>query len=254
MTSCPYCESAISASAMTCPCCKESLENAPPPEQRPAPRVHRPAAPRVYVPWEETGRNVFARWWSTWKGSQFEPDAFFAQVPWSGGFGAPLNYVMFFCVQVLMLLCACGGPILLILLAGAPSGRAGAPEAGIIVGLAVAYIIGIFVFMAVGTFISAALYHVCAAMLGGKGSYEATYRAVCYAWGSAVWGLIPYIGGLIQLPFHIISLGFALSHAHGITKGKGILAVILPFLVCCGGAVLLYAGLFAAMAGSGRLK
>ena len=94
---------------------------------------------------------------------------------------------------------------------------------------------------AVGPFLGAALYHVCLVVVGsGNAGYEATYRAVCFAHGSAaVLNVIPCLGPAISFIYGIVVLIHAFTHAHETSGGKAAFAVLFPLLVCCCAVTLL---------------
>ena len=284
---CPFCASEIDAGINACPFCNENLvRHAQPPVQPKAPvrglSMRRcpfcaeqisfrdtvcpycgngaGAGPRrvgaAYgVPWEtEPNAGFFSRWWRTWSGSMFNAENFFSSMRWDGGIKAPLTYVLGLAGQVVGLALLCGVPFLLLFLASGPRIAHGnaAMATPVILFVAVLYVASYVGAVLVSTFISAAIYHVCALMMGGRGTYEASYRAVCYSFGSNVWMLIPYLGAIVQLVFHFIAMTHALSYAHGITKGRAFVATLLPVLLCCGGLIGFYALLFASMSSGGR--
>jgi hypothetical protein len=96
-------------------------------------------------------------------------------------------------------------------------------------------IIGVFFGGAIGMFIFAAIYHVCLVLVGGASAgYEATYRALCFSWGSiAVLNAIPIVGPLIGMFYILIVMIHAFTHTHEIDGGKAALAVFLPLIVGC---------------------
>lgn len=279
---CPYCSSMIAPGLSACPYCNENLlrraaPGAPPPSKG-RPGMRRCAAcaeeinahdtvcpycgstpghfaaqrltPAMTVPWEdEPQAGFFSRWWRTWSASLFQPDPFFRSLRYQGGFQTPLMYVMGFVGQLLGLAMLCGGPLLFIFLMSPDARGPGNREipAAMVVGFAALYVVMFVGATAAGTFIYSGILHVTSMMMGGRGSFEATYRACCYSWGSAVFGLVPYIGGVIQLVFQIIALTHGLSYAHGISKTRGFFAAFLPMLVCCGLGV---AFIIVAMAGA----
>jgi hypothetical protein len=102
------------------------------------------------------------------------------------------------------------------------------------------------VFIAIAMFIGSAIIHLCLMLVGGaKRSYEATFRVICFASGSAQPLLIiPFCGGMISGVWAIVAECIGLAHAHETDIGRAVLAVVLPVVICCGGAFL-----FAMMAG-----
>jgi hypothetical protein len=96
-------------------------------------------------------------------------------------------------------------------------------------------------FVVIGMFIASAILHVCLMIVGGaKQSFETTFRAVCFAEGSAGPLLvIPVCGGLICGIWKIVLYCIGLARAHETDTGRAVLAVFLPLIVCCGGGLLI---------------
>ncbi|MFN2507877.1 MAG: YIP1 family protein [Chthoniobacterales bacterium] len=98
------------------------------------------------------------------------------------------------------------------------------------------------VILIVGTFIGAAITHVCLMILGGANqSYETTLRVLSYSSGSAsVFQLVPLCGGVIAGVWSIVLNCIGLSRAHETDTWRAVVAVLLPMVVCCGGVALLF--------------
>ena len=103
------------------------------------------------------------------------------------------------------------------------------------------FIICVPILILIGTFVSSAILHVCLMMVGGaKQSFETTFRVVCFAGGSANPLLvIPVCGALIGGIWKIVLDCIGLARAHETDTGRAVLAVLLPVIVCCGGAFVL---------------
>jgi len=103
------------------------------------------------------------------------------------------------------------------------------------------FIILVPFFIAIETFISSAIFHLCLMIVGGaKQPFETTFRVVCFAGGSAnPLLIIPFCGGLIGGIWKIVLYCIGLARAHETDTGRAVLAVILPIIVCCGGALVL---------------
>ena len=101
-----------------------------------------------------------------------------------------------------------------------------------------------------GIFISAVVAHLSLMIVGGaKKPYEATFRVVSYAGGAcAILQLVPVCGGLVMWIWSIVLMVVGFSEVHGIGKGRALVAVLLPMIVCCG---LILALLMAAIAAAG---
>ena len=103
------------------------------------------------------------------------------------------------------------------------------------------FIILVPLFVAVGAFISSGIFHLCLMIVGGaKQPFETTFRVVCFAGGSANPLLvIPICGGLIAGIWKIVLYCIGFARAHETDTGRAVLAVVLPVIVCCGGAIVL---------------
>ena len=105
----------------------------------------------------------------------------------------------------------------------------------------VGYIILAPVIMIVLMFIGSGILHLCLMIVGGaKKPFETTFRVVCFSSGSTyLLSMIPFCGGMIGGVWNIVLECIGLARAHETDTGKAVLAVLLPIIVCCGGAVLL---------------
>ena len=103
------------------------------------------------------------------------------------------------------------------------------------------FIILVPLFVTIGTFIGSGIFHLCLMIVGGaKQPFETTFRVVCFAGGSANPLLvIPICGGLIGGVWKIVLYCIGFARAHETDTGRAVLAVILPIIVCCGGAFVL---------------
>ena len=95
--------------------------------------------------------------------------------------------------------------------------------------------------LAAGLFLASGILHLCLMLVGGATrSFEATFRVVCFAGGSAYTIMIvPFCGGAIAGIWCTVLECIGLSRAHNTSTGKAVLAVLLPLIVCCGGGFLL---------------
>jgi hypothetical protein len=96
-------------------------------------------------------------------------------------------------------------------------------------------------FIAIETFISSAIFHLCLMIVGGaKQPFETTFRVVCFAGGSAnPLLIIPFCGGLIGGIWKIVLYCIGFARAHETDTGRAVLAVVLAIIVCCGGPLVL---------------
>ena len=92
-----------------------------------------------------------------------------------------------------------------------------------------------------GAFINSAILHVCLMIVGGaKQPFETTFRVICFS-GGAVSPLliVPVCGVFVVGIWDLVLRCIGLARAHETDTGRAVLAVFLPVVVCCGGALLL---------------
>lgn len=240
---CPYCAEPIMATARKCPHCKSILD----PAVRAQMEGRAAGATVGNVPWEETDGNVFGRYWRTWAGALFRPNEFFLGCPKGGGHGPPLTYGMMAGFQMLIPICA------LLLLGLTPALMAGGSRGaavgfGALCGVFAVYAIFIPIGVIVGLYLWSGIYHLCAAMLGGRGTFGDTMRIMSYSSYSTCWfGIIPYCGALAAMIWNAVIAYFGFRHLHGMSTGRAVAAVLLPTLLCLGLAAILVFAVFAAM-------
>ncbi len=106
---------------------------------------------------------------------------------------------------------------------------------------AVGYVLFIPVIVIVGMFLVSGILHLCLMIMGGaRKPFETTFRVVCFSAGSTyLLSMIPICGGFIAAVWNIVLVCIGLARAHEIDTGKAVMAVLLPVVVCCGGAILL---------------
>jgi hypothetical protein len=104
----------------------------------------------------------------------------------------------------------------------------------------VGYIIFAPVMVIVLMFLGSGILHVCLMIVGGaKKPFETTFRVVCFSSGSTyLLSMIPFCGGIIAGVWNVVLQCIGLARAHETDTGKAVLAVLLPIIVCCGGALL----------------
>ena len=112
------------------------------------------------------------------------------------------------------------------------------------------------IFTVVGVFIGGAILHLMLMLVSGleesDAGFEGSLRAVAY--GSSVGQLaqiVPIIGGFISLIWTIILMVTGAMRLHGTNQGKAVAAVLLPIVLCCVcAAMLFFLGAFAAIMGA----
>ena len=220
---------------------------APPPQvgpiltspPRPAGTTLEAPAPRSGLPWDQRQqKGLFNAFIETLQMVLSKPTAAFTAMKREGGLGEPLIYAVIggtfgtiFAVIYNFVLRSFS------LFADRQAGLG-----HLIGGLGwIALLILAPVLVAIGTFISSAIFHLCLMIMGGaKQSFETTFRVICFAGGSINPLLvIPFCGGLIVGIWKIVLYCIGLARAHETDTGRAILAVLLPVIVCCGGVIFL---------------
>ncbi len=190
------------------------------------------------IPWETERQTagMMSAWWKTAKACMFGPDQFFREMSPAGGLENPLGFnvlgvtVFGILSQILLL----GGLAIFGLAMGGP--QAGA---GFLLQLAFQLgcgIVAIPIGAAIGVFMSAAIYHVIALILGGNGSFEATFRIVGYGMGStSMLSIVPYLGPFVGFFWQLIILYHGFLHGHRMSSGRALMVVLIPLLLvgCC---------------------
>jgi len=88
---------------------------------------------------------------------------------------------------------------------------------------------------------------------GEKAGFEATFRVVSYSVTPFLFLAIPYCGMMIAMLWVLTLFMIGLRDAHETTGGKATVAVLFPFLFCCGMfilAVVLFMGAIASSFGA----
>jgi len=103
-------------------------------------------------------------------------------------------------------------------------------------------------------FIVSGMLHLFLMMVrGAKAGFEATFRVVSYSVSPFLFMVIPYCGTLITMLWMLTLTAIGLRDAHGTTGGKATVAVLFPFLFCCGMTalcVILFMGALASSFGA----
>jgi hypothetical protein len=203
------------------------------------------------VPWEERDRLGFGNALvETTKRVLAHPVPLFRALSRPSGIGSPLLYA----VIVGWIGAAASGlysALFQSLVGSSMAGFGENPELAAALGLAqswggfLAQVIFAPVFLTIGLFIAAGIFHVMLLILGGaERDFESTFSVVGYAQAPAVLGIVPFCGSFVAAIWSLVLYIVGLSEAHGIGRGKAAAAVLLPLaLVCCCCGLLI--GLFA---------
>ena len=211
----------------------------------PAPSTPSPAAPAVAaveqtgLPWDRRQElGLFNAFIETLKLVLLNPGVAFTQMKTEGGLSEPIIYALIggsagFIVYFLFSVFLSSFGIMF-------DQNALAGMMGLGVGT-IFMIVLMPLFLAAGLFIASGVLHLCLMLIGGATRpFEATFRVVCFAVGSAYTIMIvPFCGGAIAGIWCTVLECIGLSRAHNASTGKAVLAVLLPLIVCCGGGILL---------------
>lgn len=191
---------------------------------------------RTNTPWEDrSSSGLFQGLFKTLKASVFSPADFFKKMSLSGGIVDPLLYALICCMIGLTF-----RYVWQIALQGAMKDFM-PPEMNAAVG-SMFQSVGI-AFLAVMAplsvilwqFVLAGLLHLILMMVrGANRNFEATFRAVSYSTGPALFMVIPFCGDFIAGLWTVIMIIIGLKEAHATTGGKAAFAVLFPLILCCG--------------------
>lgn len=114
------------------------------------------------------------------------------------------------------------------------------------------------IWILIGLFLFSGIIHLCLMVVGGlessQSGFEGTFRTLAFASVAQLANVIPIAGGMISFIWAIVLYVFGLSSLHGTSRGRALVAVLIPIVLCCvcfGVAVLMFgAGLAAMIAGS----
>lgn len=238
---CVNCSEEISIRAAACKYCGSEFE----PQETPArPEIEfLEPAPAASIAWEGPKRGFFTRWWGTWADSTFHPIEFARRMPRTGGYSKPIAYAYGFFLQGLLI------AVVLAALIGGVATLAGADiryqHTAIAVGVVLALFPLGYLAIAAGSFVAAAFWHLLVKILGGKGSYQGTFRIVAYSAGAQVWGLVPYIGGILQYVAQAILYYHGFRQVHGLSSTRAWIAILVPVILFVAGMIALFAFLVA---------
>jgi hypothetical protein len=219
---------------------EEFREAAPaqPPLQAGATSMAESFAPRSGLPWDRRQeKGFFNAFVETLLMVLGKPGVAFTAMKREGGLTEPLLYaiigggigVVFWFILALVLNSF-----------GILGNRGGAM--GSMIGMTISWMVLAFrlVGVAIAPFIFGGLVHLSLMLLGGaKQSFETTFRVLAFSQGSTMpLQVVPCCGGLVALVWWLVANCVGIARAHEIDTGIATVAVILPFIVCCGGAIL----------------
>ncbi len=241
---CPHCGKEVSENQVYCQFCGGKIADA---------AAGQSATGRERTAWEDRSRHgVLIGLLKTMKESLFNPSGFFKKLNVTGGLAEPTLYalvvgmtgIMVFYFWQILLQNSMPGP-----LSHEVKGPGGIDLfSGI--GMAVVAVLTPF-FIIVGLFVWAGFLHVLLLLVqGAKNGFEATFRTVAYSYGSNIFLLVPFCGGIIAAVWNIIIVIIGLKEAHGTTGGKAAFAVLFPVIFCCAAVLFFVLVILGAVAAS----
>ena len=86
-------------------------------------------------------------------------------------------------------------------------------------------------FVPIGLFAAGGILHLCLLITGGgKQGFEGTFRVVSYSQATQIFGLIPFVGGLIGWFWNLIVLVIGLREIHETSYARVIVAFCIPLV------------------------
>jgi hypothetical protein len=123
-------------------------------------------------------------------------------------------------------------------------------------GMMLCFLVVAPLFVAGGLFLQAGILHLCLMLFGGANrGFETTFRICCYSQAINLLAIIPCIGGYIAPIWVLVVQIIGVINAHETDNWRAVMAVLLPMLVCCVGAFLIFmlivgVGVFGTLAGN----
>jgi hypothetical protein len=159
---------------------------------------------------------------NTWLKVIKTPGDFFMQMPAKGGYADPVKFAVI-CYLIAGIFMAIIPLAAYFLFAGI-----GITEITLIIGFS--SILFIPVIGVIGLFIGALILHIFFKILGGKGTYDGTFRILAYASATAVFIWIPFVGILAGLyMIYVVVIGG--TKVHKISTLKSVVAVVMPVVI-----------------------
>jgi len=98
------------------------------------------------------------------------------------------------------------------------------------------YLISAFILISpfitvVGVFVSAGAFHITATLMGGKGSFNATFRVVCYVASANLLEMVPGIGAMLTLFMSVILYTIGFISAHQLRPLRAGFTALIPLVV-----------------------
>ena len=181
---------------------------------------------RRAVAWENPGPlSVVRAFFTTWRDVVLAPRAFFSGLAPEGGLWRPFLFAAL-CLALGFLGTLWGVSQAAGMLGG---GAFGVGVVAVTIALAPATYLAAFA-------VTVLLLHLLARAFGGNGSLRATVRAVAYAQAAALAGLIPALGGVLELVLRLSLYGWGVPAIHGFSVRRALLFYV-TLIALAGGVV-----------------
>lgn len=184
----------------------------------------------------------------TWKKSVFDPIPFFGRLTPGPGFGGALTYAAL-CLLVGSVFLGANSALMMAVqfktmsadpnLARALSDPDVARIFKPLLDMGPAAMIGLIVMQVVlcvpMLFLQAGIWHLGLMLVGGaKNGFNATFRAIAYAQGPILFGVVPFCGAYAATFWVLVLVVIGLAKVHRITYGRAIGALAAQYaMVCC---------------------
>ena len=175
--------------------------------------------------------------WQTWQESVFNPEKFYSHLPSRGGYGNPLLYAV-----IILWIATIINQAYNIIFSGFFHGlmarfiptNESLISIGMQTGMSLLYMIIAPIFIVAGLFIMSGIYHLIFLIFGwSKRDFEATFRAVAYSAGPAIFFIVPFCGSLVGWIWSAVLTVIGLKYMQETTGGKATFVYVLPAIVCC---------------------
>lgn len=194
--------------------------------------------------WDRAGKGGWASaFFETIKLAVVDPVLFFSEIASGEGWHRPLAFSMtiyFLAFAVAAAYQAGFQALALSLNLAAVFEKAALPITALslplmIIVMIILAIIIVPVFVTLGLFLQAGIYHLCLTILGSaRRDFWTTFRTVCYAASPQVFQIVPLFGGLVGPIWQLVLAIIGLKVVHKTTYGRSALAIFLPTILCCG--------------------
>ncbi|GAB4160491.1 MAG: hypothetical protein Kow00107_08570 [Planctomycetota bacterium] len=195
---------------------------------------------RYPCPWERRNELGFFRaGWLTTKQVLLSPIKFFSALPYWGGYGDPLLFLLLFIGPVQMFATFVNGMLMYLLVSSVSEVNGVFGPQSLI--QTVFQTIFAPVGLVIGAFVGGALVHLGLIIAkGDRRKFESTVRVMCYACAPNVLGFIPIIGSFVGQIWTIVCEIIGIARVHDISYGKAAFAVLWIILLgfCCCGIIM----------------